>query len=608
MRIANCRRRATAVIFGLLLLAVIAIYGQTARHEFVNFDDNEYVYEDPPVLRGFQGGGLGWAFTTRDVSSQWQPLTLLSLMADVAVVRPTDDAADLARLAAWMHAVNVALHAVNALLLFLLLRDMTGAVWRSAVVAAVFAVHPLHVESVAWITERKDMLCGLFGLLALWAYARYARRPSVVRYLAVAAALALGLMCKPMLVTWPLLFLLVDYWPLRRPPRVGLLLEKVPLLALAAASSTMAVLAQHAGGAVISLETSPISARFARAAVVYVAYLGETLWPTNLAVAYPDGAVERPALAAALLALLTAAAAWGVWRGMGFLAVGWFWYLGTLVPTIGLVKVGSAVMADRFVYLPQIGLCVAAVWGGAELAAARPDRRWQIVFGTALLLSGWTACAWRQTAYWRTSERLWTRALASTSRNLVAQYNYANTLKDGGNPSAAIPHYRKALEIDPKFLAAISNMGVALAACDRDGEAIAEYEKALAIKPDSATVYCNLGNLLARRRQYVAAIADFRRALEFWPKDVTTRRNLAIALSEHGEAEAAISEYEKVLEFDPDNPSLYYRLGVELEDHGRRDEAMKRYEKALELADSQRKTSMAEAIRERMARHGASGP
>ena len=394
-------------VCALLLLAVIAVFGQTAGHDFVNCDDDDYVYENRHVLGGLSGAGTAWAFTQHDVSAQWQPLTLLSLMTEAQVLKPRAGPPDRTRLAAAMHLVNVALHAANAVILFLLLRGMTAAVWRSALTAALFAVHPLHVESVAWITERKDVLSGLFGLLAIASYAWYARRPNVARYLLVATALSLGLMAKPMLVTWPLLFLLLDYWPLGRvqkgrkgerergrkgdtdhlprslspfPPFSPslLLVEKIPLFLLAAASSAVTLLAQRSAGSVISLESVPIFTRIARAAALYVAYLGETFWPVNLAALYPGGPLEGygPALGAVvLLALLTAAALWGAWRGQPWLAVGWFWYLGTLVPTIGLVQVGLQVMADRFLYLPQIGLCVALVWGVGSRGAGEKGRK-----------------------------------------------------------------------------------------------------------------------------------------------------------------------------------------------------------------------------------------
>ena len=504
-------RSGPLVVCGLLLLAVIAVFGQTAGHNFVNFDDNYYVYENRHVREGLTREGIVWAFTDTHVSSHWHPLTWLSLMADAEALRSGEGLPVLARLAARMHLVNVVLHAANALLLFLVLRAMTASVWRSALVAAVFAVHPLHVESVAWITERKDVLSGLFGLLALGAYVRYARQPSLLRYLSVAAALALGLMAKPMLVTWPFLFLLLDYWPLgrwqgagehggkgegeirrggewesgrgRNPPLspspylpippsplpftdplrrcpdrplstsfLRLVVEKIPLLLLVAASAAVTFLAQQSGGSVISLESVPISQRISRAAVLYVDYLGKTLWPANLAAMYPIVPMEThwPALGAGiLLALPTAGALWGAWRGQRWLAVGWFWYLGTLAPTIGLVQVGSYVMADRFLYLPQIGLCVALVWGAAQMAGSWPLRHWPLAAVSALVVAGLMGTAWPQTSHWRNGETLWTHTLACTAQNSVAHNNLGLALSGRGRVDEAIAHFRKALELKP---------------------------------------------------------------------------------------------------------------------------------------------------------------
>ncbi len=426
-------RYAAVAVCALLLLAVITVFGQTAGHDFIDLDDNEYVYENRRVLEGLSGAGIAWAFTETHVSDHWHPLTWLSLMADAQLLKPRDGLPDRVRLAARMHLTNVALHAASALLLFLVLRGMTAALWPSALAAAIFAVHPLHVESVAWITERKDVLSGLFGLLAIGAYAWYARGTSVVRYLSVAAALALGLMAKPMLVTWPFVFLLLDYWPLgrvnggrytvngkeanqipttvhrppttvHRPPStslVRLVLEKIPLFLLVAASAAVTFLAQRSGGAVISREAVPISARIARAAVLYVAYLGKTLWPSNLAAVplYSEAMVESTWAvlgAGTLLPLLTAGALWGAWRGQRWLAVGWFWYVGTLLPVIGLVQVNLQAMADRFVYLPQIGVCVALVWGAAHVTSSWHYRRWVCGIASALVVTSLMACAWRQ--------------------------------------------------------------------------------------------------------------------------------------------------------------------------------------------------------------------
>jgi hypothetical protein len=596
---------------------VIAVFGQTAGHDFVNFDDDDYVYANRHVPEGLTGAGIAWAFT-ESFAPYWHPLTWVSLMADAQVLVPAQGPLDRARLAAGMHLVNVALHAANAVLLFLVLRAMTSSTWPSALVAALFAVHPLHVESVAWVTERKDVLSGLFGLLALGAYTWYARSPNLVRYLLVAAALALGLMAKPVLVTWPLVFLLLDYWPLgrfsqrrvggagksssdgalreparktderfqgsdsvRNPPvspgrgqrlsdqppspacrtrqdgrgaggegglhsRVALIVEKIPLLLLVAASSAVTFLAQRSGGNIISLESAPISARIARAAVLYVAYLGKTLWPVNLAAVYPGGPMGSlwPALGAGvLLALLTAGALWGAWRGQRWLAVGWLWYLGTMLPTIGLVQVGLQVMADRFLYLPQIGICVALVWGarwGLErfcghrplsgaggtlfcpspllpFSPSPPPRRWPLAAVSTLVAAGLTVCAWQQTSYWRDSETLWTHTLACTSRNLTAHYNLGLALAGREQFAEAIAHFRRVLEIKPNYADAHNNLGRALALRGEVDEAMVHYRKALEIRPDFDLAHNNLGVVLADRGQFDEAIAQYRKALEINP-------------------------------------------------------------------------------------------
>jgi Flp pilus assembly protein TadD len=639
-------------VCGLLLLAVILVYAQAARHAFVNFDDNEYVYENPHVLAGLTWNGVAWAFTNHDVSSQWQPMTLLSLMADAEFSgvngasehsRAPDDSssfagaktgtgaaktakpapADLARLAGRMHSVNVALHAANVLLVFWVLRAMTNAMWRSATVAAIFAVHPLHVESVAWITERKDVLCGFFGLLTLAAYVWYARRPSPIRYLMVAAAMALGLMCKPMLVTWPIVFLLLDYWPLGRWGRAGseergagsgqpsmcsprmLVTEKMPLLAIAAGFATVAFWAQWSGHAVKTLESVSIYERLCRAAMLYVTYVGKTLWPANLAVHYPVEPLPSywPASAAvALLALVTVTALRGARRGQRWLVVGWLWFLLTLAPTIGLVQVGTQVRADRFMYLPQIGLCLAGVWGVASVFVAGQRRHGRVALATVLFLAGCAVCAWGLTACWRDGVTLWSRAIASTSRNSIAEYNLGVVLRDNGKASEAIPHLRKAVEIDGNFVEARNNLCVALADCERYDEAITEYRKVLAIKPDMATPRYDYGNVLARRGQYEAAIEQYRLALALEPHNARLHHNLAVALLAHGETEAAVAEYKKALAIEPDDAKYCGNLAEALERAGQKDEALAEYRKAVELANAQGNKALAEQIEGRIGR------
>jgi tetratricopeptide (TPR) repeat protein len=568
-RVSSLRPRSRFAIFAvcsLLLLAIITVYGQTARHDFVNFDDDEYVRENWHVLQGLNGGSIAWAFTHR-VSAQWTPLTLLSLMCDVQLVQSTAGRSDTARLAAVMHVVNAGLHAVNALLLFAVLRAMTGALWPCAFVAAVFAAHPLHVESVAWITERKDVLSGFFGLLALTAYVWYSRGPSLLRYTATAAALVLGIMAKPMLVTWPLIFLLLDFWPLRRTLGPALLLEKLPLLALMAIVAVVAILGQQSGAAFYSLESAPLGQRLARAVEIYIAYLGESVWPANLTVLYPEAPLKSviPAIAAGTaLVLLTVGALWACRRTRSlprpWLATGWLLYLITLLPVVGLVRVGSVIMADRFVYLPQIGLCTALAWEAADHARRRRSLRRPLAAAAALLLAALTLCAWRQTTSWRDSETLWKRSLACTRENYFAHNDLGLALAGRGKREAAIEHFRQALQINPEDAKARNNLGDVLAKQGQVPEAIDQFLEALRIKPDFAEAHNNLGAALLRTGRAGAAVEHFRKALAIRPDYFGAHNNLGVVLAKRGQFDKAIAEFRAALEIKPDNAEVRRNL------------------------------------------------
>jgi protein O-mannosyl-transferase len=639
-----------AAVCGLLVLSVIAVFGQTARHDFINLDDDDYVYENPHIQAGLTAAGIAWAFSNRDVSAQWQPVTLLSLMADVQSLasgegppdrlgdRRDDRLDDRARLAARIHVTNVALHAVNSILLFLLLRAMTGSQWRSAFAAALFAVHPLHVESVAWVSERKDVLSGLFGLLALWAYVVYARGPHVVPYLCVVVALALGLMAKPMLVTWPFLFLLLDYWPLRRqgatqsvlgreqgergllpaphsllPAPAGrrdlhwLILEKLPLLLLVGISAAIAYFAQLSGGTVISLRTAPVYQRIARAAVIYVEYLGKMFWPANLSAVYSaqDVAGFWPASAAvALLVFVTITVVWRARRGEPWLATGWFWYLGTLLPVIGLVQVGSAVVADRFVYLPQIGISIALAWAVADLAKFQiSNLRSQIsnvkfrtshvirrsvaycslVALSSLTLSALAVCAWRQTCHWRDSEALWNHALTCNPRNASAHLYLGMVFAVRRQSDESIAQYRLALSINPKLEQAEYNLGAALGARGQVDEAHDCYVKALEIRPGDKMAHNNLGLILAARGQADAAAVHYRAALQSDPNFVEARYNLGMLLTHHGQLDEAIAQFEQILKSDPDNALPHFGLAEPLARRGNIERALAEVRRAIEI-------------------------
>ena len=590
-------RLQVAAVCGLLLLAVIAVYGQTARHHFVSWDDDEYVYENPHVLGGLTGENFVWALTQR-VSRQWHPLTMLSLMADTQIyLRPGGGPPDLARLAAGMHRTNVALHAVNVVLLFLVLRAMTGRLWPSACVAAVFAVHPLHVESVAWITERKDVLSGLFGLFALAAYAWYARGPSPVRYLSVAAALALGLMAKAMLVTWPFLFLLLDYWPLGRwtadggqltgtdkesrpSPTTGhrsrsttiawLLLEKAPLLLLVAVFAVVSFVGQQSGHLVTSLEAVPLSERIARTAVVYVAYLGKTLWPSNLAALYPDadgelraghggGSLAGPAHRRSLVGGAARAAV----AGSGLVLVsGHARARDRPGPSRFrlLCRPFPVPAANRRLHCRCLGRCAC---GGAMAL-------WALLFGavSAVMAAALIVSAWRQVQYWRDGETMWSHALDCTSQNRIAHYNLADLLVQRKQFDAAIVHYQEAIKIKADYLDARNNLANALAACKRWDEAILQYQEILKIEPGSAD----------------------------------TRYNFGMVRAQPGRFEESIVQYQEAIKIQPDLALAHYRLGLALAELGRLDEAHDRLQKALSLASAQNQGALANDIRARIRR------
>ena len=582
-------------VCGFLLLAVGLVFGQTVRHEFVNFDDDLYVYENPPIARGLTAPGIVWVFT-HSHGANWHPVTGLSHLLDCQVYGLN---------AGGHHLTNVLLHAATAILLFLVLWRMTGGFWASTLVAALFAVHPLRVESVAWVTERKDILSGLFFTLTLGAYVWYVSGPfSLRRYLLLVVVFTLGLMAKAMLVTLPLLLLLLDYWPLgrlahrateetpvpsgRRPGRLSLparrVLEKLPLLLPVAVSCAVTMWGQ--AQALVPVEHLPVWWRIGNALISYVVYLRQLFYPVGLAVLYPRLGRALPPweIFEALLVLVGVTAATLVWRQrFPYLLVGWLWYLGMLVPVIGLVQVGISSGADRFTYLPQIGLYVALAWGAADVCRSWPYRRWVCGVASALVLAVLMGCAWRQTSSWRDSETLWTHALACTSRNCAAHYNLGIVLDRQGRLDETLAHYQQALAIDPNCAEAHNNMGVALVRLGRLDEALAHYRRALELWPDYAMAHHNLGSLLGDRRHLDEAIAEFRRALEINPDFARSHGYLAVALAARGQIEEALGQYGRALEIDPNDADVHWNLGNTLARLGRLDEAVAHYRTALQI-------------------------
>ncbi len=609
-------------VCGLLLLAVAVVFGQTVSHDFVNFDDDDYVYDNPHIRGGLTVAGTVWALTAYR-SSNWHPLTWLSHMLDYGLYRLKPGG---------HHLTNVLLHAAAAVVLFLALQRMTGTPWPSAWVAAVFAIHPLRVESVAWVAERKDVLSGLLFMLTLWFYARYVERPaSWARYLSVLAAFAMGLTAKPMLVTLPFVLLLLDYWPLgragsgergagsrergarsgeqeseiRRPPPaarqsaskysafpllpaprspLSLLVEKIPLFVLAAASCLVTLAAQRE--AMKPLAQVAFTGRVANAAVAYVAYLGKMLYPAGLAVLYPLPVDPLPAwkvVAAAGVLVAISTAVFAARRKCPCLLFGWLWYLATLAPVIGLVQVGDQAMADRYTYLTQIGLYMAIAWGAAHAAGSWPYRRWLFAGVSVLVVAGLTVCAWQQTRHWRDSTTLWSHTLTCASQNYIAHYNLGLAFAARGQVDEAIAQYRKALEIMPDYVEARTNLGNAFADRGQFDEAIAQFRQALEIRPDCAPAYTGLGNVFADREQIDEAIVQYRKALDIEPGYVNARISLGLILARCGKVDDAIACFRKALDINPFYSLAHYNLGLALVSKGQVNEAIAQYRKALDI-------------------------
>jgi len=554
-----------AVICGLLVLATLAVYWPVRTYDFIALDDPIYVRDNPAVQGGLSLHGVCWAFGA-GYAGNWHPLTWLSHMLDADLFGPG---------AAGPHLVNLLLHAVSAAVLFLALRALTGALWRSALVAALFALHPLHVESVAWISERKDVLSGLCWMLTLWAYGGYAQSQSVRAigdrarcYGLALGCFALGLMSKPMLVTLPCVLLLLDYWPLRRfapgsskaddaPAAPAfrralwpLLKEKIPFFVLSAASCAITVVAQRQGGAIQPMARLSLAMRIENTFVAYARYLGKLGWPTDLALPYPSPGHWPLAEVMGAVALVIGVSALVVWLGRrsSFLVTGWFWFLGTLVPVIGLVQVGEQSLADHYTYVPAIGVFIALVWSAAAAGAHWRLPRWLAGLGAAVLLGLCAGQTCVQLAYWQTSERLLRHALALTQDNWVADFALGFSLSEKG----------------------------------RGEEAIAYYEHALAINPGSTRLWKSLGDARLKGRQYAAAIQCFQRALQLKGDNTDARSNLGLALEESGQRDQAIEQYLEVLRQAPGDALTHFRLGNCLVGLGRTEEAVAQYQLALQ--------------------------
>jgi Flp pilus assembly protein TadD len=612
----------------------LAVYWQVNDHKFINYDNDVYVTENLQVQAGLTRQNLIWAFTTTH-GANWHPLTWLSHMLDCQLygLNPRGH-----------HLTNVFFHLANTLLLFLILRRATGVLWQSGLVAALFALHPLHIESVAWVVERKDVLSTLFWMLTVWIYLHYVERPGIVRYLLILLSFALGLMAKPMVVTLPFVLLLLDYWPLgrlhtsepsdgnhgqihevislRQPwsTVLGLVWEKIPLFTLAAIVSAVTFVAQKSEGAVKSFQVFPLGVRCANALVSYIKYIEKMIWPQKLAVFYPHPGYSLSiyqAAAAGLLLLFISFLAIRFRQRHPYFLMGWLWYLVTLLPVIGLIQVGEQAMADRYTYVPLIGLFISIVWGIANFFEGYRQRKIIYTLLSAVLIPALMVCTWLQLHYWQNSITLFEQALKVTENNDVAHNtlgsslarkgrleeaighflaglqckptsaglhnNLANALVSQGKLDEAIAHYVKALELRPNYADAHTNLGAALASQGRFEEAMFNYYEALRIEPNSAQAHNNFGVLLTNTGKVEEAIVHYSKALELSPDYAEAHNNLGDALARQGKLQEASAHFAKALFIRPNYAEAYNNLGVALARQGRLEEAIENFSKALRL-------------------------
>lgn len=572
----------------LLAAGTLAVYWPVRTFDFVNYDDPNYVTENPHVQAGLTREGVAWAFNAGHFAN-WHPLTWLSHMLDCQLFGLNPGA---------HHLTSLYLHVANTVLLYLVLMGLTNARWQCAFVAALFAVHPLHVESVAWVAERKDVLSTLFGLLTIRAYLSYTKRPSILRGFATAAFLALGLMAKPMLITLPFVLLLLDYWPLGRVVVDGsgfretlrenrfLLWEKIPLFVLAVLSSGIALFTQREAGTVVAFSEIPLWSRVPHVFVAYAAYVGKAFWPTKLAVYYPHPGRALPMwialVAAILLALATAAAVWPL-RRHRYVAVGWLWYLVTLVPVIGIVQVGHQAMADRYTYVPLIGIFIILAWGVGEMVT-RSRYGWvALAYTLGIVLTLLVVCTRQQLDHWRNSVTLFQRAIEVVPNNHVAHNNLGGALKTAGRDDEAAYYFSEAVRIAPNYTDALYNLGSYLGRHGKEGRAIELLSRAVALEPDHVDARLNLGVALVRQGRLDEAIHNFTYVTAVTPDSPEAHSNLGLAFLQKGDYDHAVSALAAAHALEPASPEANQNLAVALIGQGKRTEAILRFSEALRL-------------------------
>uniref|UniRef100_Q01XC0 TPR repeat-containing protein n=1 Tax=Solibacter usitatus (strain Ellin6076) TaxID=234267 RepID=Q01XC0_SOLUE len=556
-------------IYVLLAIAVFAAYAPVLHFDFVTYDDPDYVTANPRVQAGLSAAGIAWAFGA-GYAGNWFPLTWLSHMLDVSLFGLD---------AGWHHFTNLWLHALSTLLWFAVLQRLTGARWRSALVAFLFGLHPLHVESVAWVAERKDVLSGLFWPLTLWAYAAYTARPGVWRYTATLALFCLGLMAKPMIVTLPLVLLLLDRWPLRRGTK---LLEKLPFFAGSLAISILTFLVHRDIGAAATLTLIPLATRLENALISYCAYVLQMLWPANLAVfyPYPQGSLAIPAALAGIAIALVTAFTIRAFPRRPYLAAGWLWYVITLLPVIGLVQVGAQARADRYTYIPMIGLAIALVWGAAEALDRRPRIRMSAAIAVC---AACLALTWQQVQYWRDSVALYRHAIAVTDENYVAHYNLAAVLETRGDLAEAAAELRETVRIRPRFAPAHSELGQVLGKLGLPGEALPALQQAKSLQPDLTDIDLRLGAVLGSLGRADQAADAFAEAVRLQPGNGDAHYNYGISLAQQGKLHDAAREFRATVQLRPSDVEARFNLGIAAASLGRTDEAVAQFREALRL-------------------------
>jgi tetratricopeptide (TPR) repeat protein len=621
-----------------LIVLVVFVFAQTRHFDFVKWDDPVYVSENSHVAQGLTWNGVLWAFTAQN-AAYWLPMVWLSHMMDVQLFGMN---------AGLHHLTNVLFHTIDTLLLFLLLLRMTGALYRSAFVAALFAVHPMHVESVAWITERKDVLSTAFGLMAMWAYLNYVQRRRPAAFAAMTILYCCSLMAKPMLVTLPFLLLLLDVWPLGRISIAAggrwerwspLVREKVPLLALAILSSVITVMTVSEGGAVKELGSLPLSLRMANVSVSYAGYIRDMFWPVKLEAfyAYPEQVpLSRVALSLALIGVISAAVVAGC-KTRPYIFTGWLWYLGALGPVVGFVQAGLQARADRFGYVPLIGLFILLAWGVGDLAAKFRLRAAVPGVAAGLAVLAYAFLAQKQAAAWENSVTLWSQAISVDPENYRAQgllgialqekgdlenaaihfraalrysetlrmkpdvaylhYSLANILVEQGKPDQAAEEFSASIRANPAYAEAHNNLANLLAGQRKLNDAAAEYRTALKGKPGYADAHNGLGNVLADQGQEKQAVAEYEEALRIDPRSEAAHNNLGAVFAQQGNFDKAVQEFTESLRIRPD-ARVHYNIGQILLQQGKAGEALQHFHAAVQLRpDYQDAVRAAEALK-----------